>query len=161
MVMLLQIQTGTENKLLRQVSAPVDIFDGALAILVENMEETMHAPDPETGIAGVGIAAPQVGISKRIVLITLGVDTKKSQKVMALINPEITEFSKELVKMEEGCLSLPNVFENIVRPTKIRARWQDLQGRWHEKKFSGWESREMQHEVDHLDGVLFVDHLKK
>lgn len=159
--MLLQIQTGTKNDLLRQVSDPVDTFDDALVTLVENMEETMHTPDPETGIAGVGIAAPQVGILKRIVLITLGLDTKKSQKTLVMINPEITDFSKDAIKMEEGCLSLPNVFEQLVRPTKIRARWQDLQGRWHEKKFGGWEAREIQHEVDHLDGVLFVDHLGK
>jgi len=159
--MLLQIQTGTENPILRQMADPVENFDDDLRELVANMEETMHHPDPVTGIAGVGIAAPQVGISRRVMLITLGVDTKKSQKVMVMINPEIIERSRETVRLEEGCLSLPNIFENVIRPKRIQARWQDLNGLWHEKKFGGWEAREIQHESDHLDGVLFVDYLRK
>lgn len=160
-MMLLKIQTGVDNPVLRETATPVEEFDDALFELVKNMEETMHTPDPDTGIAGVGIAGPQVGVLKRIVLITTGIDTKKTQKTLVMINPEITNFSKDTCRMEEGCLSLPNIFKNVIRPSRVQARWQDLGGRWHEKKFGGWEAREIQHELDHLDGVLFVDYLKK
>lgn len=157
---MLKIQTGEENPILRKVSVPIENFDDELKKLVLEMEETMLAPDPETGITGIGLAAPQVGVNLRVVLITQNVGTKKPMKILPMINPEIVDFSPVQSTMEEGCLSLPNIFEKVSRPAKVRVRWQTLEGNHAERKFDGWEAREIQHELDHLDGILFTDYLK-
>ncbi len=156
----MQIQTGETNPILRKKCPKVEVFDADLEKLVIDMEETMLTPDPKTGIRGIGLAAPQVGIDARVVLITQGLESRRP-KVISMVNPEIIEFSKETVVMEEGCLSLPEVFEKLARPRKIKVRWQNLKGNVCERKFEGWEAREIQHEVDHLDGILFTDYLKK
>jgi peptide deformylase len=108
----------------------------------------------------VGLAANQVGLNKRIILITLNVGTKKEYEILEMINPEIVELSSNKVKMEEGCLSLPNVFEKVLRPNKVKVKWQNMKGDWRERNFENWDARIFLHEYDHLDGVLFTDYLK-
>lgn len=156
----MKIVTGETTPILRTVCKPVEVFDDALKNLARETEETMLAEDPETEVKGVGLAAPQVGIDARMMLVTLNVGTQKKHKVIAMVNPEIVELSDKTVEMEEGCLSLPGVFEKIRRSSKVRARWQNLDGNWCEKKFSAWDARIFLHEYDHLEGVLLTDYLK-
>ena len=156
----MKIETGENNKILRQKCLPVENFDENLAKIVEEITETMLYEDPETGLIGVGLAANQVGINKRLLLITLNVGTKKGKKVLPMINPEILELSKDKVKMEEGCLSLPNVYGKVVRPAKVKVKWQNLAGNWCERKFANWDARIFLHEYDHLEGIMFTDYLK-
>ncbi|GAN70809.1 MAG: peptide deformylase [Acetobacter syzygii] len=106
---------------------------------------------------GIGLAAPQVGLSLRFVLIDLG--EKESRDPMVLINPEILAETEEMAAREEGCLSLPQQYAEVVRPEKVRVRWQNLRGEQQERDVSGLLATCVQHELDHLDGVLFVDHL--
>ena len=116
--------------------------------LVANMYETMYAAD------GVGLAAPQVGISRRF-FVTEAVDDKPR----VFINPEIIETSQETVKGEEGCLSLPGVWANVVRPYSVKVQAQDLTGKIFHLNAEGWLARIILHENDHLNGLLFVDRL--
>jgi peptide deformylase len=158
---MLKIEVGENNKILRTKCETVTKFDESLVKTLNEMQETMLYEDPTTGLIGVGLAANQVGIKKRIILITLGVGTKKAGKVLEMINPEILKLSQDEVKMEEGCLSLPNVFEKVIRPSKVKVKWQNLTGNWCERKFEGWDARIFLHEFDHLEGVMFTDYLKK
>ena len=123
------------------------------------MEETMTTPDPKTEIKGVGIAANQVGISKRIILITFNYETNKKWKITTMINPEILEVSQKETAMEEGCLSVPGEFGKVKRPTKVKVKWQNILGNWCEKKLDNWDARIFLHEYDHLEGKLFTDYL--
>ncbi len=157
---MLTIETGETNKILRTHCHAVTDFDKNLLHFVAEMEETMAQEDPETGIRGVGLAANQVGDLRRILLITLNVGERKEQKVLPMINPEITWISPQKVLMEEGCLSLPGVFEYVARPARVQARWQGADGTWHERKFGKWDARILLHELDHLDGTLFTDYRK-
>ena len=156
---LYKLITGENNEILRTKCEVVENFDENLAKLLDEMQETMLYEDPETGLFGVGLAANQVGINQRIILITLNVGTKKAGKILEMINPEILKISSDEVKMEEGCLSLPNVFDKIVRPSKVKVKWQNLAGNWHEKGFEGWDARIFLHEFDHLEGIMFTDYL--
>lgn len=159
---MLTIETGETNTILRTHCHAVTKFDVSLENFIEEMKETMAQEDPETGIHGVGLAANQVGDLRRILLITLNVgERKKGQKVLPMINPEITWTSPQKVSMEEGCLSLPGVFEYVARPARVQARWQGVDGAWHERKFGKWDARILLHELDHLDGTLFTDYQKK
>lgn len=106
---------------------------------------------------GIGLAAPQVGLSQRFVLIDLG--EKDARDPLILINPEIMAETDEMVTREEGCLSLPSQYAEVVRPEKVRVRWQSITGEKHERDVEGLLATCVQHELDHLDGVLFVDHL--
>ena len=121
---------------------------GALA---PRMLETMyHAP-------GIGLAAPQVGSGLRLAVVDLQKDDKPDPLV--LVNPEILAASTELATREEGCLSLPGQYADITRPARVKLRYQDLTGARRELEAEGLLSTCIQHELDHLDGVLFVDHL--
>lgn len=155
------IQTGEDNKILRKHIDPVTKFDDHLSQIITEMAETMLEPDPETKITGIGLAANQVGIDARILLITLNVNTKKEHKIVPMINPEVLELSQETVSMEEGCLSLPDQFAKVVRPAKVKVRWQNEKGNWCEKKLDKWDARIFQHEYDHLEGKLFTDYLSE
>lgn len=157
---MFSIETGDKNSILRTTCKKVIKFDEGLKSLVDEMTETMLKEDPETGIRGVGLAANQVGKSIRVMLVSFNVGTKKEQKIVPMINPELTSVSKEKVVMEEGCLSLPGKFDSVARPTKIKARWQNLQGDWLEKVLSKWDARIFLHELDHLNGKLFTDYQK-
>ncbi len=157
----MKIETGNQNQILRTATKPVEIFDKKLKKIVKKMEAFMLKEDPKTGVYGVGLAANQVGIDAQIFLFTTNVGTKKDKKVITVINPEILDFSPTKVSLEEGCLSVPDVYANISRPGKIHARWQNLEGMWCERKFSKWDARIFLHEFDHLRGILFIDYLKK
>ncbi|QDH17541.1 peptide deformylase [Swingsia samuiensis] len=107
---------------------------------------------------GIGLAAPQVGIDLRFAIIDLA-DEKEPRDPLILINPEIVEDSEQMAAREEGCLSLPNQYAEVIRPESIRVRYRDLQGDVIEREADGLLATCIQHEMDHLDGVLFVDHL--
>ena len=151
--------TGADKPILRKVLEPVTDFDTGLGTIIDTMEETMLHPDPKTGVSGVGLAANQVGLDMRLMLVMMNVGTKKDQRVVAMVNPEITDYSNHEVVMEEGCLSLPGEYGKVARPSKVQVKWQNEQGHWCEKKFDGWDARIIQHEYDHLNGKLFTDYL--
>ncbi len=142
------------DKRLRLVSEPVARIDAEVKKLVADMFETMYAAP------GVGLAAVQVGVPKRVVTIdaTRGEEEKRP---FALINPEILWFSDEKLVHEEGCLSIPDFIDEVERPAKIKARFLDLEGRTIEVEAEELFARVLQHEVDHINGVLFIDHLSK
>ena len=108
---------------------------------------------------GVGLAANQIGILKKIVTVHIQDEEKKIQKTYALFNPKIKMYSKETVKMEEGCLSLPKQFAVIERPVSIKLEYMDENNKIIKERICGFESRVLQHEIDHLFGKLFVDYL--
>jgi peptide deformylase len=136
---------------LRAKAKPVAAGDDRIPALAERMLATMYkAP-------GIGLAAPQVGELLRLVVVDLRPDDKPDP--MVLVNPEIVGLSKELAAREEGCLSLPNQFAEVTRPAVVKVRWTDLSGARREVEADGLLSACLQHEIDHLDGVLFVDHL--
>jgi peptide deformylase len=136
---------------LRAKAKPVAASDTRVAGLAEQMLATMYkAP-------GIGLAAPQVGELLRLVVIDLKPEDKPDP--MVLVNPEIVARSAETAMREEGCLSLPGQFADVVRPARVKARWVDLTGAKREVEADGLFAACLQHEIDHLDGVLFVDHI--
>jgi peptide deformylase len=139
---------------LKQVSAPVDIFDDALRAFVADLEETMRS-----GPGAVGIAAPQVGRFQRIVIVDVTARPKvPSHGRLILVNPEITEWDGFAVG-REGCLSVPDYTGNVIRAERISVSAQDQHGAQHGYQMHGFEARAVQHEMDHLDGLLFLDRL--
>jgi peptide deformylase len=136
---------------LRQKAAPVTTFDAALQDLIEDMFETMYAAP------GVGLAATQVGIGKRLAVIDCAEDKAQPQP-MVLVNPEIVERS-ERVDMDEGCLSVPGVSDKVARYNRVRLRALDRRGEAFELEAEGLLAQAIQHEVDHLDGKLYIDYL--
>ena len=144
----------TPDPVLRQISKPVETFDDGLKTLVADMFETMYdAP-------GIGLAAIQIGEPKRVVTLDLAKkDEPKQPKVY--INPELLWASEERSIYEEGCLSIPEYYEEVERPAKVRVRFTDLDGKTHEEDADGLYATCIQHEIDHLNGVLFVDYLSR
>jgi peptide deformylase len=142
------------DKRLRQTSEPVNTVDAEVRTLVDDMLETMYkAP-------GVGLAAIQVGVPRRIVTL----DTAKKdeeQKPQVFLNPEILWTSEEKGTYEEGCLSIPEYYEEVERPVAIKVRYMDLDGKTHEIEADGFLATVLQHEIDHTNGVLFIDHISK
>ncbi len=157
--MICDIQTGNENPILRTKAKAVESFDGALESLVENMKETMLEEDPETQVTGIGLAANQIGVDARVILVTMNIKSRNNAKVLVMVNPEIVEVSKETVVMEEGCLSVPGKFGKVRRPAKVKVRWKNVKGAESEKRLEGWDARIFLHEFDHLEGRLFTDYL--
>lgn len=155
----MEIVTGRNTPVLRQRAQEVTAFDADLAQLVEDMTQTMLHPDEGEEVQGIGIAANQVGVLKRVMIVTFNVRSRNNPKIVAMINPEILEASKATVKMEEGCLSLPGEYGDVVRPAKLKVAWYNVEGNRCEKKLDGWDARIFLHELDHLDGKLFVDYL--
>jgi peptide deformylase len=139
---------------LRQVSEPVKAVDDSLRRLVEDMFETMYeAP-------GIGLAAIKVGEPRRLITMDLAKkDEPKEPRVF--INPELLWRSEETAKHEEGCLSIPEYYEEVERPAKVKVRYMDLAGKSHEIDAEGLLATCVQHEIDHLNGVLFIDYLSK
>ena len=144
---------------LRQISSPVEEVTDEVRELVSDMFETMYdAP-------GIGLAAIQVGVPKRILVIDLqepaeeGGEPVKDPRVF--INPEILTTSEQDVPYTEGCLSVPDQYAEVDRPDAIRARWLDLDGKQREEEIDGLLTVCLQHEMDHLNGVLFIDHLSR
>ena len=136
------------DPVLSQPGEPVTEFNGELRKLIADMFETTYANQ------GVGLAAPQVGVSKRLTTIDLSMG-KEPGKKLVLINPEII-FREGKLYEEEGCLSFPDIREKVVRAAKVRIRAQDQQGKWFEMDGEELLSRCIQHEIDHLDGMLFI-----
>jgi peptide deformylase len=142
------------DKTLRLVSKPVAKVDSATRKLIDDMFETMYdAP-------GIGLAAIQIGEPKRVITLDLAKkDEPKSPRVF--INPELTWESDERNTHEEGCLSIPEYYEEVERPAEIRVRYLDAEGRTQEIEADGLLATCLQHEIDHLNGVLFIDHISK
>ena len=139
---------------LREKAQPVTAFDSDLKRLVEDMFETMYAAP------GIGLAAPQVGVMQRVFVVDVS-PREDMKEPLAFINPEITWSSDETSVYEEGCLSIPEYYEEVERPARVRMRFQDVEGKEHEIEASGVLATCTQHELDHLDGVLFIDHISK
>jgi peptide deformylase len=144
---------------LRQISSPVEEVTSEVRELVADMFETMYAAP------GIGLAAIQVGIPKRILVIDLQEpeeeDGEPVKDPRVFINPEILEASNQDVPYTEGCLSVPDQFAEVDRPDRIRARWTDLDGKVQEQVIEGLLATCLQHEMDHLNGILFIDHLSR
>lgn len=140
------------DEVLRRECAAVEEFDDDLRRLVGDMVETMHAAP------GVGLAAPQVGVEKRVMVVDLSVGEDPAQ-LHVFVNPEIVEEEGEVSDVE-GCLSIPGISEKVERPQRIRVRARNVDGTEFEIEADDWLARAVCHETDHLDGVLFVDHLR-
>jgi len=144
---------------LREISKPVDKVDDEVRALVSDMFETMYdAP-------GIGLAAIQVGVPKRILVIDLQEPEEEEGEPVkdprVFINPEIVESSDQEVPYTEGCLSVPDQFAEVDRPERIRARWLDIDGKQRDEEIVGLLATCLQHEMDHLNGILFIDHLSR
>jgi len=151
--MLLDVQTGTDNPILRTVSTPVTKFDKKLTKLLIDMTQTMLEKD------GVGLAAPQIGVNQRIAVLNFQLG-KDEWRILPMINPEITQSSKEEDTDEEGCLSLPKIYAKVTRPSIATVKFQNEKGREQTLTMEGLNARAIQHEIDHLDGILFIDKAK-
>ncbi len=142
------------DKRLREVSKPIAKIDATTRKLVEDMFETMYAAP------GIGLAAIQIGEPKRIVTMDLGKKDEPRQP-QVFINPELIWKSTETNTHEEGCLSIPEYYEEVTRPAEVKVRYLDLDGNSHEVDAHGLLATCLQHEIDHLNGVLFIDHISK
>jgi len=148
---LLPILTAPDPRL-KQKSRPVEAVDEGVRQLMDDMLETMYAAP------GIGLAAPQAGVLKRVIVLDIErEDTKTGPLFMA--NPEIVEASDEDASYEEGCLSVPEHYSDVVRPAKVRVRYLDRDGKAQELACEGLLATCVQHEIDHLDGILFIDHI--
>ena len=152
----------TPDPVLRQISKPVETFDAELKTLVSDMFETMYAAP------GIGLAAVQVGVPIRLLVIDLqepedpeDPESKIIRDPKVFINPEILWHSDTEVPYTEGCLSVPEQYAEVMRPDRIRAKWQDEYGKTYEEEIGGLLAVCLQHEMDHLNGVLFIDHLSR
>lgn len=144
---------------LRLISKPVGTVDDEVRALVADMIETMYAAQ------GIGLAAIQVGVDRRVLVIDLQEQEDEEGKPVraprAYIDPEILSVSDDLSTYNEGCLSIPEQYAEVKRPSRCRVRWLDETGAAHEEELEGLLSTCMQHEIDHLDGVLFIDHVSR
>lgn len=138
------------DPILRKVAKEISDFDDDLKKLADEMAKVMYEDD------GIGLAAPQISKSIRILVIGKGNGDYK-----AYVNPEITYFSKDSKSSEEGCLSLPKIFGYVSRPKKIHIKYQDLDGNKIKEKIKGFDAVVLQHEIDHLNGILFIDRVSK
>jgi len=142
------------DKRLRLVSEPIKRIDDGIRKLVDDMFDTMYkAP-------GIGLAAIQIGVPKRVIILDLS-KKEDDHKPLVFINPEVTWTSEETSKYEEGCLSIPDYYEEVERPAKVKVKYLDLDGKAHETEVKGLLATCLQHEIDHINGVLFIDHLSR
>jgi peptide deformylase len=142
------------DKKLRLISEPVTRFDKELRALVDDMFETMYAAP------GIGLAAIQIGVTRRVITMDLAKqDDPKAPQVF--INAELIWKSDERSLYEEGCLSIPDYYEEVERPTRVKVKYQDIEGKQHEVEADGLLATCLQHEIDHMNGVLFIDYLSK
>jgi len=139
---------------LRRVAEPVEIFDVQLEARFAQLDAAMRA-----GPGGVGIAAPQLGINRRMIVVdaSLGRHPSRNHGLLCMANPVVVEFSEGRVLGREGCLSVPDWVGTVQRSKKVRVQFQDVAGVEQEIEASGFEARVIQHEIDHLDGILFID----
>ncbi len=150
---VLQILTIPDPRL-KYKSINVENFDKNLEEIINDMLDTLSASGN-----GIGLAAPQVNIHQRIIVMDLREDEKSNPQIF--INPRIIKFSSEKNINEEGCLSIPEFYAEVERPSKIEVEWFDSKGKKLKKEMTGLLSICMQHEIDHLNGVLFIDHISK
>ena len=149
---ILKVLTFPDPRL-RKVAVPVTKFDKSLKNITSNMLETMYAEE------GIGLAATQVDIHERIIVMDVS-EERNDPKIF--INPEFKILNdKSLLSFSEGCLSVPGISEEIIRPDNIHLSWQDIKGDYHEAEPSGLLTVCIQHEIDHLEGILFIDYLSK
>jgi peptide deformylase len=142
------------DKALRLVSEPVTRFDKELRTLVDDMFETMYAAP------GIGLAAIQIGVARCVITMDLAKkDEPKDPRLF--INAEVTWSSEERSKYEEGCLSIPEYYEEVERPARVKVKYADIDGKPHEIEADGLLSTCLQHEIDHTKGVLFIDYISK
>lgn len=138
---------------LKKVATPVADVTDDIRVLAKDMLETMYdAP-------GIGLAAPQVGVLQRVLVMDCVKEEDAPPRPMVLINPEVTWASDELSTYEEGCLSIPEQYADVDRPAEVDVRWTALDGSDASERFDGLWATCVQHEIDHLDGKLFIDHL--
>ena len=142
------------DPVLRKVSEPVASVNPEVQKLMDDMLETMYAAP------GIGLAAVQIGILKRVIVIDLSKDSEKKEPLF-FVNPEITSKSNELTSYEEGCLSIPNQFAEVKRPNSCKVSFLDYNGNQKQIHAEGLLATCIQHEIDHLNGILFIDHLSK
>jgi peptide deformylase len=142
------------HPVLKQVSQPVDKVDDELRALMDDMLETMYAAP------GIGLAAVQVGVPKRVIVMDLAREGEDKQP-RYFVNPEILWASDETAPYEEGCLSVPEIYDEVERPAKVKLRYLNYQGEAVEEDADGLFAVCIQHEMDHLEGVLFIDHLSR
>ena len=148
---LLPILTAPDPRL-KKKSRPVDTVDEGVRRLMDDMLETMYAAP------GIGLAAPQVGELRRVIVLDIAREDVKTGPLF-MANPEIVEASDEDVSYEEGCLSVPDHYSDVVRPAKVTVRYLDRDGKQQDMTCEGLLATCVQHEIDHLDGVLFIDHI--
>jgi peptide deformylase len=139
---------------LKQVSEPVAVVDDALRALMDDMLETMYAAP------GIGLAAIQVGVPKRVIVMDLARQDEEPQP-RYFVNPEILWASEDTAPYEEGCLSVPDIYDEVERPARVKLRYLNYQGEQIEEDAEGLYAVCIQHEMDHLEGVLFIDHLSR
>ena len=137
---------------LKKECAPVEKVDDEIKTLLDDMLETMYAAP------GIGLAAPQIGVMKRVVVMDVS-DDKEKPEPLKLINPEIIWESEETSVYQEGCLSIPEQYADVERPAEVGMRYMDENGETHEIEADGLLATCIQHEIDHLDGILFTDYL--
>ena len=155
---IIKDQTGSPNleiyklgdDVLRQNSKRISKVDNSIRKLAREMLQSMYAAK------GIGLAAPQIGINKELLVIDINFEDAAAEPLI-LINPEITDYGTTLNSYEEGCLSIPGIYLNVIRPSTIKLRFRDEMGRPRKMKADGLLARCIQHEMDHLNGVLFVD----
>jgi peptide deformylase len=159
---ILTIDNPADLAVLKQVSNPVPAVDDALRALMDDMLETMYAAP------GIGLAAVQVGEPIRVIVMDLGDREAKTEegaaavrKPLYFINPEIVWSSDDTAPYEEGCLSVPEIYEEVDRPARVKLRYLNYQGETVEEDAEGLFAVCIQHEMDHLQGVLFIDHLSR
>ena len=157
--MALRTIVFTPDPVLRRKAHKVTVFDKELQVLIDDMIDTMRdAP-------GVGLAAPQVGISQRVIVVEYGGDDDEDEdapkKLFTVVNPEIVETSSDMVDGTEGCLSVPRMMGEVSRHEKIVVKGLNRYGKPVKIKLSGWLARIFQHEIDHLDGILYTDRASK
>jgi len=143
---------------LRIISTPVETVDDGVRALIADMFDSMYAA------RGIGLAAIQIGVPKRVLVIDLqeeGEDGKPVREPRVFINPEIVEADEELSTYNEGCLSVPDQYAEVDRPATCRVRWLDADGKPHDEQLDGLIATCIQHEMDHLEGIIFIDHLSR
>ena len=140
---------------LKRICEPVARITPEVETLAADMLATMYdAP-------GVGLAAPQVGVLSRLYVMDCNKDPEAPRDPLVMVNPEVTWTSEALNTYEEGCLSIPEQYADVTRPKQVRLQWMGLDGKTHEEEFDGLWATCAQHELDHLNGVLFIDHLSR
>ena len=138
---------------LKKIAALVPALSDDLRNLAEDMVETMYAAP------GIGLAAPQVGVLERLIVVDCTPEDRTEHGVLVMFNPQVSAASDDTSKYEEGCLSIPDHYGEVTRPTEVTVDWLDRDGTPQQRDFSGLWSTCVQHEIDHLDGKLFIDYL--